>query len=102
MPFVDQAKLSNPCSVEFGTCGPAYGFRHHLSLDRNTSQFVDRVKSSQVSGNLDNAEGGLDALLQAVVCKDNIGWSRDSRKLVLLASDGILHFAGDGKVCKKV
>lgn len=98
MPFVDQAHLSNPCSVEHGVCSPAYGYRHHLTLDRDTQQFVSRVKDAPVSGNLDNAEGGLDALLQALVCKQNVGWARDSRKLVLLASDGILHFAGDGKV----
>lgn len=31
-----------------------------------------------------------------IVCGDRIGWRRQSRKIVVLATDGGLHFAGDG------
>lgn len=100
MPFVNQARLDNPCSAERETCSPAYGFRHHLSLSRDTKMFTDNVRDAEVSGNLDNAEGGLDALMQVLACQKHVGWAKDSRKIVILASDGILHFAGDGKVGK--
>ena len=32
------------------------------------------MKRAQVSGNLDAPEGGFDAIMQAIVCKDEIGW----------------------------
>ena len=38
------------------------------------------VKRAQVSGNLDAPEGGFDAIMQAIVCKDEIGW-RDKVEL---------------------
>jgi protocadherin alpha len=34
--------------------------------------------------------------MQILVCRDEIGWSDRTRKMVLFASDGPLHFAGDG------
>ena len=44
------------------------------------------VKRAQVSGNLDAPEGGFDAIMQAIVCKDEIGWRdkvRTKKRLVL-------------------
>lgn len=41
-------------------------------------------------------EGGLDALMQILVCRDEIGWSEKTRKIIVFASDGLIHFAGDG------
>jgi integrin beta 1 len=96
--FIFQAKLNNPCSVEYDVCSPAYGFRHHQRLSSDTEEFTDRVKEAPIAGNLDNAEGGLDALMQTIVCTEHIGWAPNSRKIVLLVTDGILHFAGDGLV----
>ncbi|KAF4525471.1 hypothetical protein B566_EDAN004883 [Ephemera danica] len=98
MPFVDQVKLTNPCSVEHGVCSPAYGFQHRQRLSRDTTQFKERVNEAPISGNLDNAEGGLDALMQTIVCNEHIGWAPDARKIVMLVTDGIMHFAGDGKL----
>lgn len=40
--------------------------------------------------------GGLDALMQILVCRERIGWNDKTRKMVLFASDGPMHFAGDG------
>jgi integrin beta 1 len=40
--------------------------------------------------------GGLDALMQVLVCRDEIGWNDKTRKIVIFASDGPMHFAGDG------
>lgn len=39
-----------------------------MPLDTNVTRFVEEVDSAQFSGNLDDAEGGLDAIMQAIVC----------------------------------
>lgn len=98
MPFRDPAPRAsqNPCAVIGGHCEPSYGFRHRLALDRNVTRFVASVAAAGTSANLDNVEGGLDALMQAVVCDRAIGWLAHARKIVLLATDGGQHFAGDG------
>ena len=51
-----------------------------------------------MAGNVDNPEGGLDALLQVMACKDRIGWRPDSRKIILVATDNDYHNAMDGKL----
>lgn len=56
------------------------------------------MNKTRVTANLDNAEGAMDALMQILVCGDHIGWNNESRKLVLLLTNGLLHFAGDGKL----
>ncbi|KAK8781903.1 hypothetical protein V5799_016756 [Amblyomma americanum] len=96
LPYVDTtpARLQNPCHDS--ECEPPYGFHHQLALTPNSSLFTEKVSSAGLSGNLDNAEGGFDAIMQAVVCKDAIGWSQRSRKILLFATDSIFHSAGDG------
>lgn len=51
-----------------------------------------------MSGNVDEPEGGLDALMQSVVCSKEIGWRRNARKLLVFSTDTGFHIAGDGKV----
>lgn len=46
----------------------------------------------------DVPEGGFDALLQAMVCKDQIGWRERSRRLIVFATDAHSHLAGNGRV----
>lgn len=58
------------------------------------------VKSANVSGNLDAPEGGFDAIMQAIVCKEQIGWRPQARKLLVFSTDDGFHYAGDGKVYK--
>ncbi|CAN8020948.1 unnamed protein product, partial [Ixodes persulcatus] len=69
MPYVDTtpARLQNPCHDT--QCAPPYGFHHQLPLTTNSSLFTETVSSAALSGNLDNAEGGFDAIMQAIVCK---------------------------------
>ena len=55
-----------------------------------------------MAGNVDNPEGGLDALLQVMVCKDRIGWRPDSRKIILVATDNDYHNSMDGKLAGTV
>ena len=49
-------------------------------------------------GNLDAPEGGFDAIMQAIVCKDIIGWRDKARRLLVFSTDAGFHYAGDGKL----
>lgn len=95
-PYLHFGNKSNPCSVKFKTCAPTYGFRHQMILSQNITQFIEKVKKSELSGNLDDLEGGFDALMQVLVCDSSIGWNEKSRKIIIYASDGGIHFAGYG------
>lgn len=61
-----------------------------------------QVNSSSVTGNIDNLEGGLDGVMQAILCAKEVGWVDQARKVMLLATDGLLHTAGDGKVIRRM
>lgn len=62
------------------------------------NEFIEHVNSSSVTANLDNAEAQLEALVQAIACGAEVGWSTQSRKIVILLTDGLMHTAGDGKL----
>ena len=96
MPYVSTVpqKLREPCEG----CAAPYGYKHHMSLNTKTSHFAREVKAAPVSGNLDAPEGGFDAILQAVVCKEEIGWRDKARKLLVFSTDAGFHYAGDGKL----
>merc|ERR1712117_422728 len=84
MPYMSTVprKLEEPCDG----CAAPYGYKHHMRLSTDTSTFAGEVKRAQVSGNLDAPEGGFDAIMQAIVCKDEIGWRdkvRSKKRLVL-------------------
>ncbi|XP_059617120.1 integrin beta-nu [Phlebotomus argentipes] len=98
MPFIfpDEKYIENPCAPEREVCEPVYGFRHRLSFTEDIEKFIQKVNSSDVTGNVDNLEGGLDALMQILVCGDKIGWKEKARKIIVFASDGQMHFSGDG------
>lgn len=69
-----------------------------MKLDQDSSEFVQKVAETQISGNLDAPEGGFDAIMQAIVCKNEIGWREKSRKLLVFSTDAGFHYAGDGKL----
>lgn len=48
--------------------------------------------------NIDEPEAALDALMQILLCEEELNWNSDSRKIVLIATDGSLHMAGEGKL----
>ena len=56
------------------------------------------MKRATVSGNLDAPEGGFDAIIQAIACKQQIGWRDHARRLLVFSTDAAFHYAGDGKV----
>ncbi|XP_031572666.1 integrin beta-1-like [Actinia tenebrosa] len=103
-PFIDThpALLIHPHQLSDGsldqTSVPAFGFRNVLPLDLNTSKFEAKVAEQNISGNVDNPEGGMDAFLQVIVCHTDIGWVRKqaARRLVVFTTDAKYHIAGDG------
>ncbi|CAN7996939.1 unnamed protein product, partial [Ixodes pacificus] len=96
MPYVNTVpeKLRVPCDG----CVAPYGFKNHMPLDSKTASFKEQVNQAQVSGNLDAPEGGFDAIMQAVVCHQDIGWREKARRLLLFSTDSGFHYAGDGKL----
>ncbi|XP_051873507.1 integrin beta-2-like [Pristis pectinata] len=99
LPFVNthEEKMKNPCPDKNEACQPPFDFRHVLKLTNNASVFTREVGKQSISGNLDPPEAGLDAMMQAAVCGEQIGWRNVTRLLVYTSDDGF-HFAGDGKL----
>eukprot|EP00116_Pleurobrachia_bachei_P005466 sb/3465728/ len=50
----------------------------------------------RVSSNIDDDEGGFDALMQVTACKERFGFRNNSRKIVIYMTDQGTHIAGDG------
>ena len=61
-----------------------------------------RVQEAPVSGNLDAPEGGLDAMMQAMSCTNEIGWRPKARHLLIFSTDANYHIAGDGKASRVI
>ncbi|CAF4773203.1 unnamed protein product [Pieris macdunnoughi] len=96
MPYVSTVpkNLISPCDG----CAAPYGYKNQMSLSNDTDFFDKAVAQADVSGNLDAPEGGFDAIMQAVVCKQEIGWREHARKLLVFSTDAGFHYAGDGKL----
>ncbi|XP_052750647.1 integrin beta-PS [Galleria mellonella] len=96
MPYVSTVpkSLISPCDG----CAAPYGFKNQMSLSKDTDFFDQAVAKADVSGNLDAPEGGFDAIMQAVVCKSEIGWRDQARRLLVFSTDAGFHYAGDGKL----
>nr|XP_022914247.1 integrin beta-PS-like [Onthophagus taurus] len=96
LPFTSThpSKINEPCTG----CVPAYSYKNHLSLTRDHQKFSTQVGNAKVSGNLDFPEGGFDALMQAIVCKNEIGWREDARHMLIFSTDADSHVAGDGRL----
>uniref|UniRef100_A0A674BEG3 Integrin beta n=1 Tax=Salmo trutta TaxID=8032 RepID=A0A674BEG3_SALTR len=100
LPFTNTnpEKLKKPCAEKEQFCQPAFGYRHVLSMTENKADFNREVDKQRISGNLDSPEGTLDAIMQAAVCGDRIGWRNSSTRLIVLSTDDGFHMAGDGKL----
>ncbi|KAI4876648.1 hypothetical protein NFI96_014733 [Prochilodus magdalenae] len=90
--------VANPCLGIKTKCQPQFGYKNVLSLTEQVSRFTEEVKKQEVSRNRDAPEGGLDAVLQAVVCKDKIGWRSDASHLLVFTTDATTHTALDGRI----
>lgn len=97
MPFTntEPSRLKEPCPG----CVPTYGFKNRLSFNvKSTAEFSMTVNNTRYSGNVDAIEGGLDALVQVMVCKKLINWRDGAVHLIVLTTDNGFHIAGDGKL----
>lgn len=99
LPYVSQvkAKKNHPCPSRTYSCQPAFSFKSILGLTRDAADFTREVSRQMISGNLDSPEAGFDAIMQAAVCQDVIGWKNVTRILVY-TSDDTFHIAGDGRL----
>ncbi|XP_036965015.1 integrin beta-2 [Acanthopagrus latus] len=94
----NEKKLQRPCDEADQQCQAAFGYRHVLSMTNSELEFKRKVTEQSISGNLDSPEGSLDAMMQAAVCGDKIGWRNSSTRLIVLTTDAGFHMAGDGKL----
>ena len=63
-------------------------FHHQTSLREFTAEeFREEVLHQPMAGNIDEPEGSLDALMQAMVCRERVGWRQNARKIILMATD---------------
>ncbi|KAM7424372.1 hypothetical protein PAMA_000627 [Pampus argenteus] len=100
LPFITitEEELANPCSGVGSTCLPTFGYKHVLSLTSSTDKFNEIIAKQRVSANIDVPECGFDAVMQAAVCGDKIGWRNDSMRLLVFVSDADSHFGMDSKM----
>ncbi|KAK2858347.1 hypothetical protein Q7C36_006266, partial [Tachysurus vachellii] len=99
LPYVSQIKSrrQNPCPTKSDTCQPAFTFHNVLPLTSEAKEFKKEVSKQKISGNLDSPEAGLDAIMQAAVCQEKIGW-KDVTRILVYTSDDTFHMAGDGRL----
>uniref|UniRef100_A0A3P9LDK5 Integrin beta n=1 Tax=Oryzias latipes TaxID=8090 RepID=A0A3P9LDK5_ORYLA len=90
--------VKNPCYSINTTCLPQFGYKHVLSLTEEVGRFTEEVKKQMVSRNRDAPEGGFDAIIQAAVCKEQIGWRPGASHLLIFTSDAKTHMALDGRL----
>ncbi|KAK1331253.1 hypothetical protein QTO34_009204 [Cnephaeus nilssonii] len=80
------------------TCLPMFGYKHVLTLTDQVNRFNEEVKKQSVSRNRDSPEGGFDAIMQATVCDEKIGWRNDASHLLVFTTDAKTHIALDGRL----
>ncbi|MBN3294303.1 ITB7 protein, partial [Polypterus senegalus] len=99
LPYVStvKAKLKNPCPTRHTTCQAPFSFRNVQPLTSRVEDFKKQVSEQMISGNLDPPEAGFDAMMQAAVCTEQIGW-RNVTRLLVYTSDDTFHMAGDGQL----
>ncbi|NXP50814.1 ITB4 protein, partial [Heliornis fulica] len=73
-----------------------FSFKNVIRLTSNIDDFSEELRKERISGNLDAPEGGFDAILQTAVCKDKIGWRKDSTHLLVFSTESAFHYEGDG------
>eukprot|EP00062_Callorhinchus_milii_P005645 gi/632945351/ref/XP_007888016.1/ PREDICTED: integrin beta-6 [Callorhinchus milii] len=90
--------LANPCWQHHVNCLPPFGYKHLLALTEDTNKFNEVVQKQSISANIDMLEAGFDAIMQAAVCKEKIGWRNDSLHLLVFVTDADTHFGMDSKL----
>ena len=49
-----------------------YAYHHNQHLTNDSAEFKRRVNELETRGNVDSPESGMDALMQAIVCKGKL------------------------------
>uniref|UniRef100_A0A667ZBN2 Integrin beta n=1 Tax=Myripristis murdjan TaxID=586833 RepID=A0A667ZBN2_9TELE len=75
---------------------PPFSFKNVIKLTSDLDFFTSELQNERISGNLDAPEGGFDAILQAAVCGDKIGWRAHSTHLLVFSTESAFHYEGDG------
>ncbi|NXX00081.1 ITB4 protein, partial [Larus smithsonianus] len=73
-----------------------FSFKNVIRLTSDINSFSKELRKERISGNLDAPEGGFDAILQTAVCKDKIGWRKDSTHLLVFSTESAFHYEADG------
>ncbi|XP_035998391.1 integrin beta-4 isoform X4 [Fundulus heteroclitus] len=73
-----------------------FAFQNVIKLTSDVDSFIKELQKERISGNLDAPEGGFDAILQAAVCKNEIGWRTHSTHLLVFSTESAFHYEADG------
>ena len=79
-------------------CSRPVSYEHVVNLTNSTEYFSQLLQNIVISTSPDDLEGTLDAMLQAVVCTDIVGWRDEARKVLFVMTDNLMHTAGDGRL----
>eukprot|EP00731_Ephydatia_muelleri_P008688 Em0004g1026a len=100
-PFVVAIPYRQPdgtCYNKEGSCIEPYAYRHILQMTNVTETFLNILNTKlNLSSAAENPQSGTDALAQAILCKNIVGWRDEAFRMLMLISDNAVHFAGDGK-----
>uniref|UniRef100_A0A8C7L5R4 Integrin beta n=1 Tax=Oncorhynchus kisutch TaxID=8019 RepID=A0A8C7L5R4_ONCKI len=86
------SKLAKP----WPNSDPPFSFRHVITLTPDLRSFTEKLQKERISGNLDAPEGGFDAILQAAVCGEKIGWRSHATHLLVFSTESAFHYEADG------
>nr|KAG5690037.1 hypothetical protein BaRGS_009844 [Batillaria attramentaria] len=92
--------LADRCPLADKNCKPPHDFVSQLKLSNDANLFEEKMKEAlkTVSQSFDDSEGGMDGMMQALVCEEIIGWRERSRRIIVYSSNSMFHLAGYGKL----
>ncbi|XP_072311845.1 integrin beta-4 [Eucyclogobius newberryi] len=86
------SKLAQP----WPNSDPPFSFKNVITLTSDLQFYNNELQKERISGNLDAPEGGFDAILQAAVCTEKIGWRPLSTHLLVFSTESAFHYESDG------
>ena len=87
-----------PSACSSRLCRRPFSYNHVVNFTNSTEIFNNIIQDLLSSNSADDPEGTLDAMMQAVVCTNVVGWRKETRKVLLVLTDAIMHTAGDGRL----
>ena len=76
-----------------------FAFQHHLSITDNEDELEKAIEDITLVKNVDDPEANFDALAQAMLCEDIVGWRGDDiRKVIIMIGDEESKYAMDGMI----